>query len=699
MNRERIKEFLSHPLFISLIIWIVILIFIPDLFQRYRTKMVKTVATGALTRYYFSDIDNDGTSERFSIDLSDASQTKVMITRNEKVIDQFNFRYQATGWADFFAGDYNNDGIKECFLFTRSNDSIFLSVFDPVRLRKTIIDKGFVDDTYDSPKSTNRPYVVPVGMERVNGKPNIDFLFYITAGFSLRPRKVYLYSAETDSLIKSPLSAANITGCKPFDLNGDGFNEFILSTSASNNYHDYTPYSDSSSWLMVLDKRLQFMFPPVKFKGYPSRLNPIPLKIRGKCYLAIFHDYFGTEQINSSFYLYDIRGNKIKETDAGSYEISWSQIYSAPDPAEGKFYFLRNRDGEMDEVDPDLKVIAKSSIPPLESGFPIGLMDADSDGEKEYLFSGAGHNSVVILRQNFRYPVTFNTGGSQPVVCISEVLEPEKHKLVYLQYSEAGIFFQYSKNPFYYFKYPLYLLSYLLVFLFIRGMLGIQEYRLKLKSATEKKIASLQMKAIKNQIDPHFTLNILNAIGSLYSSEKDKEKADYVFSKYARLIRDTVISSDQVVISLSDELDFVKNYVDLERFRSNNSFSIEMTTGKEVDTSVKIPRMLIHSFVENAIKYGVRKRESGGILRITSQGMDKKIVITIEDNGPGIDAADNNHLGTGKGLSIVNEMTDLYFRLERARISYKLRNITHPDGTVAGTRAVIEIPCNPGKSV
>jgi LytS/YehU family sensor histidine kinase len=59
----------------------------------------------------------------------------------------------------------------------------------------------------------------------------------------------------------------------------------------------------------------------------------------------------------------------------------------------------------------------------------------------------------------------------------------------------------------------------------------IQQYRLNLKLQTERKIASLQMKAVKNQVDPHFTLNILNAIGSLYASEMSRDKADYIFAK------------------------------------------------------------------------------------------------------------------------------------------------------------------------
>jgi LytS/YehU family sensor histidine kinase len=220
----------------------------------------------------------------------------------------------------------------------------------------------------------------------------------------------------------------------------------------------------------------------------------------------------------------------------------------------------------------------------------------------------------------------------------------------------------------------------------------MQQYRLNLKLQTERKIASLQLKAVKNQVDPHFTLNILNAIGSLYATENNRDKADYIFGMYAKLIRQTVISSDQIIIPLAEELEFVRNYIDLEKFRCDNSFDYVIDIGKEIDLQTKIPRMLIHTFVENAIKYAIRSKSEGGLLKIYLSAKDHFYQILIEDNGPGLESSLASDKGTGKGLLILNELIDLYYKLEKVKITYNLQNITGPGNTISGTRAMIEIP-------
>jgi len=70
----------------------------------------------------------------------------------------------------------------------------------------------------------------------------------------------------------------------------------------------------------------------------------------------------------------------------------------------------------------------------------------------------------------------------------------------------------------------------------------------------------------------------------------------------------------------------------------------------------------------------------------------------VEDNGPGLESSGASNKGTGKGLLILNELIELYYRLEKVKISYTLQNITGQANTVAGTRAVIEVPQSTFKS-
>jgi LytS/YehU family sensor histidine kinase len=187
-------------------------------------------------------------------------------------------------------------------------------------------------------------------------------------------------------------------------------------------------------------------------------------------------------------------------------------------------------------------------------------------------------------------------------------------------------------------------------------------------------------------MDPHFTFNILNSIGSLYSNTENRAMADYLFGKYAKLLRQTIVTSDQPEVTLEQELDFVKNYLDIEKFRMNNKFSYTVNMDSKVDTTVSIPRMLIHTFVENAVKYAVRQVEYHATLDISGYMDNSSLNITITDNGPGLSGEQRTEVaGTGRGLAIVDEMVRLYYDMTRIRITYTIEEIIE-SGKCTGTR-------------
>ena len=698
MTKDRLKEYITHPVFISIIIWVVIVMSIPPVFMKYRIKHIRDEYTTRKVWEYFLDYDNDNLSEKISLDLNDLEQTKIIVSKDNKILNQYDLKYQPGEITSIYAGDYNKDGYLECYIYTMNQDSIFLNVIDPFILRKTIISGRFIDFRRKAAQSLDSPHIETVGMIDNQNKKFHDLVFLINTGFSKQPRKLYRYSVSEDTLLKSPEGAVVPTGCHVMDINNDSLPEFIMDVQATGNYIEEFPYTDNCSWLMILDNKLKFLFPPVKFSEHPSRLLVIPMKLKNRCRLIAFNDYFGVDSIRSSFTLFDIKGNKISDKPIKDFESIYSYIFINSDYSKNTFYFLKNRNAQIDELDTSFLVINTFNIPEVERGQPLACLDADLDGEKEYLFQGSAKRSLVIAQNDFANAVFFDYKDAQGDPLISQIIIADRKPMLYLQFDDYCSFIQYYKNPLYYFKYPFYGALFLTVFLFITFLARIQQYRLGLKQQTERKIASLQMKAVKNQVDPHFTLNILNAIGSLYASEISRDKADYIFAKYAKLIRQTVISSDQIVIPLAEELEFVRNYIDLEKFRCENSFDYAINIDKEVDLQTKIPRMLIHTFVENAIKYAIRSKSEGGLLKIVVITKDNTCQIIVEDNGPGLESSGASNKGTGKGLLILNELIELYYRLEKVKISYTLQNITGQANTVAGTRAVIEVPQSTFKS-
>ena len=347
MIKDRLKDLGTHPVFVSFIFWVFIILLIPSFFSKYRVKNIGEEYTDPKSMQFFYDLDSDNQSEKISLDLNDAGQTKIIVSRNNKIFDEYNLKYQSANNNSFFTGDYNHDGFKECYVFTCSQDSIFINIIDPVRLRKVIVKNRFVDFRRKILQSGDQPYIEKVGMIEGLSKNHYDLVFFISTGFSKQPRNVYRYMIAEDSIIKSPESAVVVAGCRIADINNDSLPELLLDVNAAGNFDEGFPFTDQYSWLMVLNKNLKFIFPPVQLGKYPSRLMVLPLKLKSRWRLVLFHDYFGTENIRSAFYLYDSKGNKLSEKPIEDYESLYSSILVYSDENQETFYFLKNRKGEI----------------------------------------------------------------------------------------------------------------------------------------------------------------------------------------------------------------------------------------------------------------------------------------------------------------------------------------------------------------
>ena len=558
---SRVKEFFSHPWFISLVIWGIIIFFVRSPFSRYVVKTERVEYLYGYVTIHHIDLDSDGNSETINVDLADAKQTKVIFTRNNRILDEYDLPYQPHGEWVIYPADYNRDGYKECFIFTLSRDSIFLNVIDPLKSRSLLVRNRFIDIWKSGQNSEDKPNCRPVCMvPDITGK-RMDFLFYINSGFSLQPRNVYRYMIDSDSLIKSPESGEVINGCQVCDITGDSLPEILLDVGATGNMDRSFPYSDSLAWLMVLDHNLNFLFPPVVFGKNPSNLKVRPVNYGKNTYLAAFYNYFGSDTLHSAFALFYNHGEKILEKPADDYGPSMANMFNNTSDERKKLYFLQCVKAVVVELDSAFREIHHLVIPAFQTGNPSAEIDADLDGRIERIFKSIDAKSYFILRDNFTYPTEFHSDNYTGDPEVFNFLRKGKPPLLYFRFKNMGVYVRYMKNPLFYLKYAFYAIFYLLIFLFIKLLDRIQLYRLSIKQRTEREMTSLQIRAIKNQIDPHFTLNVLNAIGSLYASEKDREKADYIFGKYAKLIRQTVISSDQILVTLGEELDFVKNYL------------------------------------------------------------------------------------------------------------------------------------------
>ena len=148
-------------------------------------------------------------------------------------------------------------------------------------------------------------------------------------------------------------------------------------------------------------------------------------------------------------------------------------------------------------------------------------------------------------------------------------------------------------------------------------------------------LAQAQLQALKMQLHPHFLFNTLNAISELVY--KDREAAEQMISQLSDMLR---LSLDKVgvqEVSLAQELDFLRKYLEIEQTRFQERLKVEMQIDPAtLDASV--PNMILQPLVENAVRHGIAPRSTGGRIRISSRREDGYLRLDVRDDGRGLPA-------------------------------------------------------------
>lgn len=166
--------------------------------------------------------------------------------------------------------------------------------------------------------------------------------------------------------------------------------------------------------------------------------------------------------------------------------------------------------------------------------------------------------------------------------------------------------------------------------------------RLKYESemrAANKQMGELRLMALRSVMNPHFIFNCLNSI-QYYILENDQRNAVVYLSTFSKLIRAILNNSLNSKVRLTEELDVLRHYIQLESIRFENRFeySIDVDPEFKIDT-IEVPSMLIQPYVENAILHGLNNKKEKGVLKISVRSQDEMIIVEIQDNGIGRKAA------------------------------------------------------------
>ncbi|MFA6400270.1 MAG: histidine kinase [Salinivirgaceae bacterium] len=216
-----------------------------------------------------------------------------------------------------------------------------------------------------------------------------------------------------------------------------------------------------------------------------------------------------------------------------------------------------------------------------------------------------------------------------------------------------------------------------------------QEQREKLE--TRNQMLNMSLSTIKNQMDPHFTYNALNGIESLIMKE-DRATAYRYLLKLSGLIRNTLNDNDLINRSLSEEIKFVNDYLELEKFRFKDKFEYEIVMDPKVDMDTTVPKLIVQIFVENAIKHGLMHKEREGLLQILLSAEKDRQLIVIQDNGIGRTKAKEYAIhSTGKGLNIIRKLIRIFNEQNSHQITFEIIDLCNTVEEPLGTRVEVSI--------
>lgn len=242
-------------------------------------------------------------------------------------------------------------------------------------------------------------------------------------------------------------------------------------------------------------------------------------------------------------------------------------------------------------------------------------------------------------------------------------------------------------------------------FVFVAGITAVLvnlRNKQLLKQQQEQFIAQQRMNEMENQakqamMNPHFVFNALNSIQQ-YINDNDRVSANKYLTKFSRLIRLNLDLVNKTLITLEEEFEKLKLFLDIEQLRFGEKLKYEFIIGEDLETDIiYIPSMVLQPFVENSIWHGIMSSGKAGMISIqaTMFDDDKMLRLQIIDNGIGINQS--RRLNGGKkrkslGIQLTIDRLRLYARSSGRKISFTTIDLSENDPSKTGTVVTIDLP-------
>ena len=222
-----------------------------------------------------------------------------------------------------------------------------------------------------------------------------------------------------------------------------------------------------------------------------------------------------------------------------------------------------------------------------------------------------------------------------------------------------------------------------LIVISVHALLYYQRFR---ASQTEEaslraQLAQAQLRALKMQLHPHFLFNTLHSISSLVL--EDPPKANSMIARLGDFLRLTLDHSDQQLVTLKEETEFVRCYLEIEQVRFGDRLAVEFKI-EPATLGAEVPHLILQPVVENAIQHAIAPHATPGRIEIAASRRDDSLRLEVRDTGPGLAGTGNGNQGHGLGLSNV--------RARLAQLFGSNFSLEMTNGSSRGLTVTIEIP-------
>ena len=178
----------------------------------------------------------------------------------------------------------------------------------------------------------------------------------------------------------------------------------------------------------------------------------------------------------------------------------------------------------------------------------------------------------------------------------------------------------------------------------VNAMLDLESERANV--INERKLAdTARLRALQSNLNPHFLFNALNGIATLVR-EQDSVAAAAMVDALGTFLRSTLQRVDTPELRVSEEIELIEQYLRVQRYRFGSRLHAVVEATREV-LGAFIPTLILQPMVENAVRYGVLPRDAGGSLWVSVRKELAVLVVSVEDDGPGLDGGTLDAFGMG----------------------------------------------------